>query len=268
MFWRELRSWGYLKSLYKRELRSYLQVSNHILEKIRQKNLCSLLLLRLFCVMIFFCYCLFWGLPNLRFGSPAFLLGSFPPGLCGGSTTANSYSKSRSEPQNPDKSEGAMFFLRDVPMISTQTWCRISSQRKPIHFSNMLSTPESLGVWFLLTRRWKSIGKLQRPQEFPESEVTDLVTPPKCPQVDNSSFRKVICLQSSDFESEVQRASSCWRLLLGLCQVAPPIFWRDQKRQDLFMENSKHESRCTLPKTNMTTWMKMHVSELRGCISS
>ena len=31
MFWRELRSWGYLKSLYKRELRSYLQVSNHIL---------------------------------------------------------------------------------------------------------------------------------------------------------------------------------------------------------------------------------------------
>ena len=183
--------------------------------------------LRLFCVMMLFFLLLFvLGVsPNLRFGSPAFLLGSFPPGLCGGSTTANSYSKSRSGPKNSDKSEGAMVFSEGCTDDIDSTWCRISSQRKPIHFSNMLSTPESLGVWFLLTRRWKSIGKLQRPQEFPESEVTDLVTPPKCPQVDNSSFRKVICLQSSDFESEVQRASSCWRLLLDLCQVAPPIFW-------------------------------------------
>ena len=41
MFWRELRSWGYLKSLYKRELRSYLQVSNHILEGVSPIKKCG-----------------------------------------------------------------------------------------------------------------------------------------------------------------------------------------------------------------------------------
>ena len=86
------------------------------ISKNTSKNLCSLLFWDSF-VWLFFVVIVCFGAFQISVLETAFLLGSFPPGLCGGSTTANSYSKSRSEPKNSDKSEGRVF-LRDVPMIS------------------------------------------------------------------------------------------------------------------------------------------------------
>lgn len=69
-----LRSKVWPKMLKKR-LKIWCDFHLKTSQKIRQKT-CVHFFLRLFCVMIFFCYCSFWRLPNLHFGD-SFFVGFF-----------------------------------------------------------------------------------------------------------------------------------------------------------------------------------------------
>lgn len=107
------------------------------------KNLCSLLSDSI----VFIFLLLFFRAFQRPFWRQLFFW-FFRPGLCGGSTTANSYSKSRSEPQKSMLKNLEGDFIWGMYLISIQLGAKFHLKGNPSIFL-ICKTPEALGLIFV-----------------------------------------------------------------------------------------------------------------------